>query len=452
MKRTFIFIMMVLVVSMMVACSKNNRTVIDTSVNSGKDEKDLSRQRKDQSQFQTKPVMEAVSQEKVREAIEKTDNLLINEDYQFFMPEKCDSVFTFDRYYNWTEDGSKYLGDFVSAVKEVFPDEKYDEKKLMFVGERFFNTLNNTESQNELPAYSDYKNEVDSGSENVKYFIYQDTSADNPVFVESTGYLGSNLFRFNRAKLLSLKNSLTGEEMPSFLEVSLPNMYSDYVESFRPDSEESFKLMDSEMKICDAVKFFEDYLNNLSFLASEDVKTKVVRVDLYKFTYDPKEYENRLSDEKYETYFYLMNYSFEYKGLLFSYAEIADGAMFTKSYGQPVNAIGAMVRTDEVEFVYELQHCIWAKDVEEYDKIVSVEDAIKECSEKLTPNVRYSVLDIGLFYQQDEMSFVDKEKPETGYHYVYPIWRFTLFNQNDERYYRVFFDALTGDFLAIQGM
>ena len=438
------------------ACSKNNRRINDTRSSennsnvSSTDDNTGSGKIIDQNALNVMPVMQAISKDNINEILETTDNFSpSSEGIYFFLPEECDCVYTFANYYNFTEDGSKYKDSFLEAVKEVFPEHDVDEKNLMFVGKRFFKEFQN-DSNATIPAYSDYKDLVDSGEEKVLYYVYQDIDSENAVFFESTGYLGSNILRFNRAKGLRVVNKYTGETMPSFLEVYSPNAYSNYVESYTPDSTESFKLINGETRICDAVSFFEDYMNNLSFLNNDDVKTKVVRVDLFKFSYDPEEHEEPIVDEKYEVYFYLMNYTIEYKGVLFSYAEISGSSTFSHGYGSSINSFGAMVNNDEVEFIYEVQHLVYPKNMVKYENILSMKDVIEICSQKVTPNVEFSVLDIGLFYAQGGM--LGGLEGENQYHKVFPVWRMTLYNNNDERFYRCYVNALNGEFLSLQGL
>ena len=109
-----------------------------------------------------------------------------------------------------------------------------------------------------------------------------------------------------------------------------------------------------------------------------------------------------------------------------------------------------MVRSDEVEYIYELVHGINPENQKSYDKMVSLEDAVRITSEKMTNSVKFSVVDIGLFYHRTEVIY--EEESQDLYFPVKPVWRLTLNNENDNRFYRVYIDAVNGVFLHREDM
>ena len=63
-----------------------------------------------------------------------------------------------------------------------------------------------------------------------------------------------------------------------------PIDYLTYIATYAPDSKESYKLLDKEIPINEAVDFYEHYINGLPYPRDKNFKTVVISVEVYKVT------------------------------------------------------------------------------------------------------------------------------------------------------------------------
>ena len=217
-----------------------------------------------------------------------------------------------------------------------------------------------------------------------------------------------------------------------------PEMYFslsfEYLGEYSPKSEKSFKLLDGEMKICDAVKFFEDYINNapISTGLQRNCCARVHSVEVMKINED--------------TYGYYMIALPEFQGVMYErgFSTGVDSDL-NYNYDAPLGR-AFMVRSDDVDYMYGCQYAnLWTFDVKPVDSIIPVDRAIKIISDEMTDFVDFEVQTVEFIYAR---KFLTDEKGhvliDTYEAQVTPAWQITAYNPNDDLTYLCFVDAKDG--------
>lgn len=206
-----------------------------------------------------------------------------------------------------------------------------------------------------------------------------------------------------------------------------PEGFFECVGRYSPQSEKSFKLTDGEMRICDAVEFVENYLNNIPISTGlqRNMRASVYYVEVM-----------RLDDD---TYGYDFRTVPQFKGI--GHDPVQYGSHTEYDY----SAIGGevfMIKSDDVDYINGIYGHEWTFDVSVCENIVPVDTAIKIISEKLTQSVTFGVLSVELVYvrmhDKTEEGYINIDTYESRHT---PAWRITAGNPNDDRTYFCYIDA-----------
>ncbi len=177
----------------------------------------------------------------------------------------------------------------------------------------------------------------------------------------------------------------------------------------------------------DAVAFFENYIASIPVLEEPTFGIHVGSVNVYK-----------LDDEHYG--FEFIN-SRIYDGIHFNFVwddcDI-DGLNRDMSYG-------IMVKSDDVDHVYAPFNAYKAYDEVQHTDFVPFEDAVNTISEKMTSYVGFEVTRAELLFRMKPNASKGDQVGETRYP-VYPSWKLTLYNPNDNLTYVAYVNALNGEF------
>jgi hypothetical protein len=349
------------------------------------------------------------------------------------------------------QDFEKYYSEFTTLFDYIFPDKNIIEDYLFYTGKNSYEDYD--EEGNLTRTYNlvkDYYEKLVSSDEGVVNLLYDEswygdmTDWKSPVCLELGANIGYGYAVINKGKTVEISgkqnmNDLGGQIVEDgvdrypILESFDPVDYFEIEKTYSPESEESYKLSDKECKIKDAVEFYENYINNLPYPENSNLETKVVEVDVMKVNED--------------TYGYYFLTSKSYNGVTFDYMR-SGTEMNTMSDYSYIGGNAFMIESDDVDIIYGYYKLQLMDSIEEYENIVSFDDSLKTVSTSLTSDVRFTVRKIEFVYcekpfRTDE-GYIQTDDGEPRE--VSPSWKFTLYNPNDNKYYRCYVDATTGEF------
>ncbi len=223
--------------------------------------------------------LQGISEEEIRE-MEELENMSVSDSLTvtFPLPEALEQAVDFSLYYAERESNEAFLEEFKSMFAYLMPEEELDEDYLYYYGANSQVEIDDEGNMiSDLHLAKDWKNEIISGEEDVLFFLYdegrgEESQEKKPVLLEFTSPACNDLFRFNKGKAAEL-GGWTGS-----MEICDSASLFPVVGEYAPESTESYMLLDQEMRICDAVAFYEDYINHLPTAAETPLKVKVTRV------------------------------------------------------------------------------------------------------------------------------------------------------------------------------
>lgn len=188
----------------------------------------------------------------------------------------------------------------------------------------------------------------------------------------------------------------------------------------------SFKLMDGEVSIGEAIDFVENkYLESLPFDYGEEVSLEVVSVSVYEIQEG--------------VFAYVFDMSFGWNGIVFD-----SSAPFTSTERVMnifIMADALMAKKDDIdEFSGFVMSNVTAEE-ELSGEVYTLESAVDIISESLSKEVKFEVLTVGMVYK----GIYTVLSPEEAKGYAMPAWKFQLYNTNDDLYYNVYVDVLSGE-------
>lgn len=372
-------------------------------------------------EYPEKPIsVLTLSKDEIRQAINAQPNFNCTENLYVNIPERA-SVYEFAAYgvhvpqFDYT--AAQYKKDFEELFSYLFPDREIDLNCL-----KYSKYLGYDYAKQDYIFDEGFVRDNDNLPDGVN-FIY-----DGDVYLETNSEIGvgSGLVNKGEAAEIAFENSLDSDFSLSGFE---PDDYFESVGIYSPQSEKSYPLLDGEMRICDAVAFFEDYVNNapISTGLQRNLRTRVYNVEVLKV------------NDKYGYYFTTVA---ELRGV--GYEPVIYGTVSEYSY-DPTRGEAFMIRRGDVDYIHCFYGSEWTFDVKPRGEIVPVETAIKNMSDKLTAAVTFDVISIEFVYVQqfvrDEQGHINIDTYEAK---ITPAWRITAGNLNDNHTYMCYVDAADG--------
>lgn len=348
------------------------------------------------------------------EVLKNVPNLTVSDDFFIYTPQNLDSVSIFDLQYENSADSKTFYEDFTGLFSYIFPNETIDDEYLKYDGR-------NEQGERVNETVKSSIDTILSGEKEIYNMFYKNDS----IAMEFTSPICGVLARFNRGKMASMAGLDVSTLFHAEENFSTEGIYS-------PDSTESFKLLDKEMPINQAVGFFENYINNLPYQRNNGlVNTVVERVEVLK-----------LDSENFGYHFLTTR---EYGGIMFdrtNSGEVRRTNSKSEGYSHDLS-IGDMIQSDEVEYVNGIERSNIIQNETKYDKIIPFETAIKDVRESLTDKVNFEIKDAELVYCS--------KSPDTTYSsvegvifHIIPSWKFKLYNPDDNFDYVCYIDAVDG--------
>lgn len=378
--------------------------------------------------------------DEAREIIERNSNLKVSSDYFYVSaPKTIDHLCEFTYGTSYQLEPEKELEEFKRIFKYLFPSHELDENCLYAYAvvkdenpeeqdlfKTHFHSLKNSDN---LDAYL---NGTLGDPDLMRHLMYTEEQfpREDSVSLFYRSPFGNDYCVFNKGVCNRLTANQNGEDKYYAYEqfrLNDSDFGFEFVGSYPPDSEETFMLLDKEISIKDAVLFFENYVASIPVSEEPIFGIHVNNVDVY-----------RLDEEHYG--FEFIN-SRIYDGIHFNFVWDGcsiDGLNRDMSYG-------IMVQSSDVDHIYAPFSAYKAYDETQYSQFVPFEEAVITVSEKMTDYVGFEVTRAELIYRYKPNTGAGINVGETLYP-VYPSWKLTMLNPNDNFIYVAYVNALTGEF------
>lgn len=378
--------------------------------------------------------------DEAREIIERNSNLKVSSDYFYVSaPKTIDHLCEFTYGTSYQLEPEKELEEFKRIFKYLFPSHELDENCLYAYAvikdenpeeqdlfKTHFHSLKNSDN---LDAYL---NGTLGDPDLMRHLMYTEEQfpREDSVSLFYRSPFGNDYCVFNKGVCNRLTANQNGEDKYYAYEqfrLNDSDFGFEFVGSYPPDSEETFMLLDKEISIKDAVLFFENYVASIPVSEEPIFGIHVNNVDVY-----------RLDEEHYG--FEFIN-SRIYDGIHFNFVWDGcsiDGMNRDMSYG-------VMVQSNDVDHIYAPFNAYKAYDETQYSQFVPFEEAVITVSEKMTDYVGFEVTRAELIYRYKPNTGAGINVGETLYP-VYPSWKLTMLNPNDNFIYVAYVNALTGEF------
>lgn len=378
--------------------------------------------------------------DEAREIIERNSNLKVSSDYFYVSaPKTIDHLCEFTYGTSYQLEPEKELEEFKRIFKYLFPSHELDENCLYAYAvvkdenteeqdlfKTHFHSLKNSDN---LDAYLDG---TLGDPDLMRHLMYTEEQfpREDSVSLFYRSPFGNDYCVFNKGVCNRLTANQNGEDKYYAYEqfrLNDSDFGFEFVGSYPPDSEETFMLLDKEISIKDAVLFFENYVASIPVSEEPIFGIHVNNVDVY-----------RLDEEHYG--FEFIN-SRIYDGIHFNFVWDGcsiDGLNRDMSYG-------IMVQSSDVDHIYAPFSAYKAYDETQYSQFVPFEEAVITVSEKMTDYVGFEVTRAELIYRYKPNTGAGINVGETLYP-VYPSWKLTMLNPNDNFTYVAYVNALTGEF------
>lgn len=373
--------------------------------------------------------------------LNKSNNIIIN------VPKVVHGLYKFTSTYG-KQDMKEYDRQFRDIFEYLYPERKINDEYLFYVGGNSSQKFDeNGQIIETFKLVSDNITDIVNNHLGEVTYLYDENWLKDmvewrsPVCLELGSPIGAGYGIINKGKTMELSQELffeEGENSRVFIEKkgypSLegydPADWLEYVATYEPNSAQEYRLWDKNVKIKDAVEFFEKYINNIPYPKNSNMRTIVKNVDVYKVT-----------DEIYGFYF---NTTAEYMGI--SYDHMKNGTVLSDSSEYSTcSGNGFMVESTDIDIIYGYYKYVEPVEMDIYKNIYPLDAAINLISEKMTHNIVFDVERIELVYtekpKKNEAGYIDIENPSEE---VVPAWKVSLYNANDNTYYICFVDAVDG--------
>lgn len=328
----------------------------------------------------------------------------------------------------------EFLDEFVEIAKGLSPNHQYDEDNLFIISDQLgFKDITYEDPDtgeergwNLYPKFSDYKQDFMKNNINDALLMYEcDTYGVNKNDVYALLNIPvTGQCRINKGKAARMVDS--GGHLAGWQPMYVFELEAAYLTSELKD--ESYKLLDKEISIKDAVAFAEDFfMNKLPYETNPDIGIDIPEVHVYK-----------VKDDVFGYCFLLRR---KYGGIPFEYimpgrarSEMSD----KKEYEFDMRE-SFMVESDDMDFWVGSEKCQNIEHIgEPIKKILGLEAIIDIVSNKLSAGVMFNIDSVELVYSR-----VDEEDSDAQI--ANPVWKVIAINENDKLRYHTYVDAVTGE-------
>ena len=379
-----------------------------------------------------------LTDEKIEERINAKNNLYVSDNLYVNIPDTS----SFYSYIAKAGDGEKdnyknYYSQFMKVFKYLFPGHKINDDFLFYEGKD-----SDRDYDDDWNLIKNYKKEKDyhdklvaSGRPRVTLLYDETPFAEenkwtNRICLELSNPIGIGWGNFNKGNAVHLTGLIdsksSGRRCYAPLVTYTATDYFKTVGIYSPDSERKFRLEDKTVSIHDAVRFFENYVNNIPYPENAILDIHVVEVSVL-----------QISDHTYGFYFTTAS---TYDNVPFDTMRAgahSDTGDYVTSTGE-----GLMVRSDDVDSLFGYRRTQLMENMKKVTATVPISKAIDIVSDTVTSNIKFNVQKVELVYTQKMRKNEDGSIDATIYpRDVAPAWKFTMRNDNDGLTYVFYVDV-----------
>lgn len=379
------------------------------------------------SKVQTITVSEATRDiDILKSRIDSCENMISTDGFEIVIPD-IDNVYTFNTGLTEQQDFQTEYSQFCKLFQNLHGDYVINEDYLFYTGKY----ADSYAEFADYPTVKDNFDDLNSGNESYSSLFYDETwyrdmtEWTSPVSLIIGRTMEFDAVKFNKGKTVYLAGKNAG--IYPCLDYYSPYDSFECIGTYSPDNTEKFQLSDKEISVCDAVEFYENYINALPYPAEPTLQMKVTEVDVLAVS------EN--------TYGYVFLATSEYCGMTFDYSRTSSNN-YCKGFENYdyIFTIGFMLESNEIDIgsvIYNTQ----ITDKTEIG-IIPIETAIEKISNELSDYVKFEVNSVELVYTRipgkTSEGYIDIDTPSAS---VAPAWKLALYNPNDQLYYYCYVDA-----------
>ena len=329
---------------------------------------------------------------------------------------------------------------FLTLFEYLFPDHVLDDDYLFYYGGSSKYGYDEDGNFVDFKKVKDCYDNLMADKEGEVGLLYDETWVENPVewnypvCFEMSFPAGYGYTIINKGKAVEISGKIVksdyDEDVYPSLESYDPTYYFDTVATYSPKSTKSYKLLDREVPINEAVEFFEQYINSLPYPQETNMTTKVVAVDVL-----------RLNRDTYGYYFLTVEGLYDIPTDCIRTGTSHSDFDYSFDIGHAF-----MVESNDVDCVFGYYRKILIHSPRICQTCISPEAAISLVSQNLTQHVDFEVQNIELVYSKKFITtpqgYVDTANGNPCV--IAPAWKLTLFNANDLLTYVCYVDAENG--------
>ncbi len=269
------------------------------------------------------------------------------------------------------------------------------------------------------PKVNDYIEQIQNGSIETDSFLYRDIVNSKYLWWNKTTHFPHWISKGEAYELIKTDTTKISSWIPSDMDNKIVRYFND-----GKNNEKSYALLDGDVPIGEAVNYFEnEYLTSLPYTITEDYSINVSSIDVYNI--------------KDNLYGYVFNFSSAWNTIPFDSREETFSYEDT-SLQYLISGEALMINKDDIDTIVDFNF----PDIQEVggaiEDICSLENAVDIMSDKLTQNVKFDLQTIEFVYRGDYSS-------DYSTAYLEPSWKFIAYNQNDNLYYCIYVNAVSGE-------
>lgn len=396
-------------------------------------------------------LIEYYTDEEARKIVTDTTDFSLSSECNFSVPKTINHVSTFVKRYPEQDNLYDFYRSYLELYKYLFPEAEFDDNNLFYFGAN----SNNQNGDDQVKTIGNNFSEFISEDKKDIYFMFysshfydgQPSSNDkHNHFLELSSPTGTIMTNFNKGYLAEYISEMNQAPNEYFLETyTSPFLFSSFNSQtgtfsgfksteYDVDSGIVHTMLDGkELSVCDAVKFFEDYINTLPYPQNPNLDMRVVGVSA-----------DEINDGK---FCYAFECTVTFEGIPFDYIPYGTSVMGNgnNSY-EPSVRMGYMSVSNDVDAAYGFCRSVEVSEKTDVNEIVSFENALKSCADSMSDFADWELQTVELVYCAGNGKKAESPYQDMEYE-VSPNYKFIIYNSNDSLYYSAYVNAITGEFV-----
>lgn len=396
-------------------------------------------------------LIEYYTEEEARQIVSSSTDYQISTDCNLKIPKKIDHVSRFTKKYSEQDELYDFYQSYLKMYKYLFSNETFDDNNLFYYGTNSDNQEGDDKVKTIGKNFSEFFNE---DKKDIYFMFYsshfydgQPASQDqHNHFLELSSPAGTIMTNFNKGYLASYVSDINQTTNDYFLETyTSPYMFSSFDSqtgsfagfestTYATDSDATHTMLDgNSLSVCDAVVFFENYINTLPYPKNPNLDVIVTSVSA-----------DEINDGQ---YCYAFDLTLAFEGIPFDYMPYGTHVLDNGNGGYEATVrMGYMAVSNDVDAAYGFCRYVDISDKTDTAQIVTFENALKCCCESMSALVDWELRSVEFVYCAGNGKKAEPPYQDTEYT-VSPNYKFVLYNADDGLCYSVYIDAISGEFV-----